>query len=82
MPTSVVVIYGPPGCGKTQAAEALRDLYFCEEIIDNWQPGDNQDIPDNALLLTNCRPSKAELLSIGKDAIAVHFDDAIEELDE
>ena len=82
MPRSAVVIYGPPGCGKTQAAEALRDCFSCDEIIDNWSPGDNQEIPDNALLLTQRKPTKEELLSIGDDAVAINFIFAIEELDE
>lgn len=83
MPKSVVVIYGPPGCGKTNAAEALRD-YFCEDgvIVDNWTSGDNQEIPDNALVLTQKRPTVNELLAISEDAIAISFYDAIEELDE
>lgn len=78
----VVVIYGPPGCGKTNAAEAFRDYYYCEEIVDNWTPGDTREIPDNALLLTNVKPSNKELAALGDDAIAISFSDAIEELDE
>lgn len=81
MPQSVVVIYGPSGCGKTNAAEELRD-YYCEGgvIVDNWAPGDNQEIPDNALVLTQKKPTVNELLSIGEDAIAINFVLAIEEL--
>lgn len=82
MPQSIVVIYGPPGCGKTQVPEAFRDYYYCEEIVDNWIPGDNQEIPDNALLLTNVKPSDEELAALGNDAIVISFSDAIEELDE
>lgn len=83
MPQSVVVIYGPPGCGKTSAAEELRD-YYCEDgaIVDNWSPGDNQEIPNNALVLTQKQPTISELLAIGEDAIAISFNFAIEELDE
>ena len=82
MPQSVVVIYGPPGCGKTNSAEAFRDYYYCKEIVDNWTPDSNQEIPDNALLLTNVKPSAEQLAALGDDAIAISFRDAIEELDE
>lgn len=82
MPKSAIVIYGPHGCGKTQAAEALRDCFLCDEIIDNWAPGNNQEIPDNALLLTNVKPSAQDLLALGNDAVAISFDLAVEELDE
>lgn len=82
MPQSVVVIYGPQGCGKTQAAEAFCEYYYCNEIVDDWTPGSNQEIPNNALLLTNRKPSVDELASLGEDAIAISFYGAIEELDE
>ena len=83
MPQSVVVIYGPPGCGKSLAAEALRD-YYCEDgvIVDDWTPGDNQEIPDSALVLIQKKPTVSELLSIGEDAIAISFNLAVEELSE
>lgn len=80
MPKSVIVIYGPPGCGKTNAAEALRDYYYCDEIVDSWIPGDNQEIPDNALILTNVKPSDEELASLHAYVIVESFDDAVEKL--
>lgn len=82
MPQSVVVIYGPQGCGKTQAAEAFCEYYYCNEIVDDWTPGSNQEIPNNALVLTQKQPTISELLAIGEDAIAISFNFAIEELDE
>lgn len=82
MPQSVVVIYGPQGCGKTQAAEAFCEYYYCNEIVDDWTPGSNQEIPNNALVLTQKQPTINELLAIGEDAIAISFGLAIEELDE
>lgn len=77
MPKSAIVIYGPPGCGKTIAAESLRRCYSCNEIVDNWAPGDNKEIPDNALVLTNIEPSTQELLTLGNDAVAINFYTAI-----
>lgn len=61
----ITVIHGPPGCGKTRDAKALKTLYGCDRIIDGWQPGDRIffDRFDHVLLLTNCR----------EDAIRRHF---------
>lgn len=53
-----------------------------QSIVDDWTPGSNQEIPNNALLLTNRKPSVDELASLGEDAIAISFYGAIEELDE
>lgn len=49
-----IIIYGPPGCGKSQYKEELARLFKKEQIVDNWVPDD--DIPNNSLLLTNVFP--------------------------
>lgn len=61
-----IIIYGPPGCGKTANKDKLATHYGKSCVIDNWVPGNN--IPDNALILTNV-PGVAD---------AIMFDEAIE----
>lgn len=46
-----IIVYGPPGCGKTTNKDKLARHFNKTLIIDDWIPGDN--IPDNALILTN-----------------------------
>lgn len=65
---SIVVIYGPPGSGKTLNCEALRRAYNCRRVVDGWGPG----IPlvDGDLALTNVAPPYpgvrgARVVSIG-----------------
>ncbi len=61
-----IIVYGPPGCGKTTNKEKLAAHYSKSHIVDNWTPEDC--IPDNALILTN-------VLGV---ADAIMFDEAIE----
>jgi len=57
----IVIVSGPQGCGKTQVAEGLREVFDCERVVDEWngktelQPGDvavtnlrNFDVPFGA----------------------------------
>ena len=51
-----VIIYGPQGCGKTRNKEALRKAVGCDEVVDDWEPGD--PVERNTLYLTwHPRPS-------------------------
>lgn len=59
-----VVIYSPPGCGKSQHKDELAAIFGKNQIIDNWVPGDN--LPENALALTNVLKVK----NMHSDAIA------------
>lgn len=60
-----VIVYGPQGCGKTQAAEVLRRHFRLRQVIDDWVPGD--PLPEDTLALTHsCAVSGA-----------VHFDDVM-----
>lgn len=34
-----IIIHGPPGSGKSLLSEALRRLYGCEAIVEEWVPG-------------------------------------------
>ncbi|MDZ7905697.1 MAG: hypothetical protein U5N55_07950 [Cypionkella sp.] len=35
-----VIVYGEKGCGKTFYAEKLRVFFGCDDIVDEWLPGD------------------------------------------
>lgn len=48
-----VIVYGPPGCGKTTNAEVITDHFGLSSWIDGWIPG--MPMPENALLLTQAR---------------------------
>jgi hypothetical protein len=36
--TPTVLVHGPAGCGKTRNAEAIRQHFGCEGVIDEWDP--------------------------------------------
>ena len=46
-----VVVYGPPGCGKSTHASALARHYGKERIVDDWMPG--SPVRADTLVLTN-----------------------------
>lgn len=46
-----IILSAPPGCGKSRNAEALRRMFGCSCVVDEW---DGQSpVPANALVLTN-----------------------------
>jgi len=65
-----IIVYGPPGCGKTLQKNIIANYFNKSYIVDGWAPGDN--IPDNALIFTN--------VSGVKDALI--FDDIINDITE
>lgn len=60
MTSPTVIVYGPPGCGKTLRKEAIRRHFSCPLVIDEWQPG--QRLTIGAVHLTN-----AQLISMPDD---------------
>ncbi|MDF3842696.1 AAA family ATPase [Pseudomonas citronellolis] len=48
-----VIVYGPPGCGKTTNAQRIATALGLTKIHDNWDPLDRQLAPFNTLHLTN-----------------------------
>lgn len=50
--TSSVVIYGPQGCGKTMHAEALREHFELDQVVDEWD-GQSRFPHTGALVLTH-----------------------------
>ena len=46
-----VIIWGPPGSGKTLNAERLAEFYKCNFIVDMWTEGDI--IKSDGLYLTH-----------------------------
>ena len=45
-----VIVYGPPGCGKTRNKKLLMMYFNLSKVQDEWSPG--QDVPEDTLLLT------------------------------
>lgn len=53
-----VVIYGPPGCGKTRNAQALAKHFGLRIILDEWNIRKPGIPPADTLVLTECVPYK------------------------
>lgn len=50
-----ILIYGPPGSGKTLNAEALRKHFDLDAVLDEWHPGQPWPMT-NTLVLSHCPP--------------------------
>lgn len=46
-----IVIIGPPGCGKTRHAQALRNYYGMDRVIDDIAPDSNYKVPARGALV-------------------------------
>jgi Holliday junction resolvasome RuvABC ATP-dependent DNA helicase subunit len=46
-----IIVYGPPGCGKTTHAAALAQHYRKDRIVDDWTPG--RKVPADTIALTD-----------------------------
>ena len=46
-----LVIYGPPGCGKSTHAAALAAFFGKSRLVDDWVPGG--PLADDTIALTN-----------------------------
>jgi len=64
-----VIVYGPPGCGKTTNAEVITDHFGLSSWIDGWIHG--MPMPENALLLTQAYGIPG----------ALHYFDVMREID-
>jgi flagellar biosynthesis GTPase FlhF len=51
--TEIIVVYGPPGCGKTTNAERLRAHFNADDVIDGEGPGIQPARFKRTLILTN-----------------------------
>ncbi len=50
-----VIVFGPPGCGKTKNAEILKQAYGLKTVQDEWTPG--TEFPkEDCLVLTSFIP--------------------------
>lgn len=52
-----VLIYGPPGCGKTFNSKELLKRFKLSVLIDGWD-GSTEIPKRGALILTNTKPEK------------------------
>ena len=52
-----VIVSAPAGAGKTTHAEALRQMFACSCVIDDWDGV--SPVPPGALVLTNQRITPA-----------------------
>ena len=80
-PSDCTFVYGPPGCGKTACAEIFKMYFEHEEIIDNWSPDDNRQIPNNSLVLTNINlltlPELCAVLEDNNINLVISYEDAL-----
>lgn len=58
----IVVVHGPPGCGKTRNKKAIASAYGCKAIHDGWLPSANTltELVGDHLVL--CTPEQVEEL--------------------
>ena len=54
MHSSPIIVFGPPGCGKTTNRQVLMEKYNCTQVIEDWDKDDN--VLDNTLILTDMNP--------------------------
>lgn len=66
MNTVRVVVYGPPGCGKTQHAEELSLMFGCRKVEEQWDG--RMHLMDHTLHLTNSLPPYGP---VAEDATAI-----------
>lgn len=68
---AAVIVYGPPGCGKTRHAQALKKHFDCDKIVDDWDPN-RAGITRNALHLTSIPMLPEEALKLSREGIRTH----------
>lgn len=56
MKSPTVFVFAPQGAGKTANAEALRAMFGCTSVMDDWEIGSGSFIPDGALVLSSLLP--------------------------
>jgi len=49
-----IILHGPQGYGKTQAANVIINRYKIKRVIEEWDGVTN--IPEGALAVTNLKP--------------------------
>jgi broad-specificity NMP kinase len=70
-----IVIHGPQGCGKTRNAEALRQHYGLDRVIEaDERP--HQMLPATGALVLTCRVSALHVTGLA----IVPFDVAMQEI--
>lgn len=65
LPPDCVLVYAPPGAGKSLQAEALRRMFGCRLTVDGWDGV--APVPVGALVLTNCMPTAFGATSDGRN---------------
>lgn len=70
-----VLVYGPPGCGKTTNADALRRAFGLLHVTDGWIDSEEtrKTIPPFEFLILTHTPPTGE---IPKGVLCVSFEDA------
>lgn len=53
MKSPTVFVFAPQGAGKTANAEALRAMFGCTSVVDDWS---GSVVPDGALVLSSLHP--------------------------
>lgn len=58
---SIVIVYGPQGCGKTRNSKQLLAHFKCRKIVDDWDGASR--LTNGDLALTYCSPAPEGLAS-------------------
>lgn len=69
-----LIVYGPPGCGKTEHAQALCEHFELDRVIDNWNGRDPYPTHGAPVLTNN---DDARIAARGN---CMHFGNAMRQL--
>lgn len=72
----IVYVCAPQGAGKTRHAEALREMFGCSCIVDEWDG--ISEVPDGALVLTNRRIIRVYVDGIDSTSEGLMFAPAVQ----
>lgn len=69
--TNTVIVFGPPGCGKTINSQRLAKFFRCNGIRDGWSPG--QSVERGFLHLSTVDPGAVAGAKVVAFELAIKF---------